>query len=206
MGITATTLVSGPGAEPVTLAEVKEHLRIDDTDSDDVLTGLIKTAREYVEKITRRALISQTWDMFLDEWPDEKYIEVRYPPLQSVTSVTYTDSGGTVNTLSTEKYEVDTDSEPGRVTLKYGKSWPSDTLWPNNPIKVRYVAGYGSSGSDVPQAILTAIKMLVAHRFENREIVVVGQAVDEVPVTASRGTESLGYEAIEINHTGQLRR
>lgn len=152
---------------------------------DDLLDALIAAAREHAETFTSRALLTQTWDIYLDDWPSGDYIELPYPPLQSVTSVTYTDSDGTTNTFAATSYSVDTDSEPGRVVLDYGESWPSVTLATKNPIKVRFVAGYGNERSDVPQPIKQALLMLIAHWFENREATVVSsrltQAGSELP-------------------------
>jgi uncharacterized phiE125 gp8 family phage protein len=144
------------------------------TDEDDLITALIVSAREYIENITRRALITQTWDIYFQSWPgaDEYGVssfEIPKAPLQSVTGVYYTDTDGTENTVSTDDYDVDTDSLPGRVTLAYGASWPSASLHPKNPIRIRFVAGYGAAGSNVPQTIKQAMYYYISQLFEFRE-------------------------------------
>jgi uncharacterized phiE125 gp8 family phage protein len=55
-----------PAAEPVTLAEAKAHLRLADSSEDDLLTGLIRAARQDVERATGMALIDQHWRLVLD--------------------------------------------------------------------------------------------------------------------------------------------
>ncbi|PZN51615.1 MAG: hypothetical protein DIU65_11005, partial [Proteobacteria bacterium] len=50
-----------PAAEPVTLAEVKVHLRIDGTTEDELVAGLVRAARQEVERATGMALIEQSW-------------------------------------------------------------------------------------------------------------------------------------------------
>jgi len=101
-----------PTAEPVSLEEAKWHLRIDTDDNDYIIEGLIKAAREHAEAVLNRALLSQTWCMYLEDWPDdEDYIEIPYPPLQSITSIIYTDYNGALNT-----WTVATDST-GDTTL-----------------------------------------------------------------------------------------
>ena len=55
-----------PGAEPVTLAEAKDHLRLQHASEDELLAGLIRAAREDVERATGMALIDQTWRLALD--------------------------------------------------------------------------------------------------------------------------------------------
>jgi hypothetical protein len=59
--------VTEPSIEPVTLAEMKRHLRafMSVTDDDDDITNLIVAAREWVEDYTGRALIDQTWRLSL---------------------------------------------------------------------------------------------------------------------------------------------
>lgn len=178
-----------PAAEPVSLAEAKAHLRVDIDDDDDYISGLISAARQYVETATRRAFISQTWRLSLDRWPAGDAIELRKPPLASVSSIVYRDSDGASTTWGTSNYIVDTDSEPGRIVLADGASWPSVTLYPVNPIQVTYVAGYGAAGSSVPQYLRHAVLLLVAHWYENREAILVGTIARDLPLAV----ESLIY-------------
>jgi uncharacterized phiE125 gp8 family phage protein len=149
------------------------------TAEDDLLTAIITAAREHVEDITRRALITQTWDYYLDAFPSDKdFIRLPFGNLASVTSVSYKDTDGTETTMTvTTDYLVETNGDQcGRIVLPYGESWPTDTLYPSNPIKIRFVCGYGAAGSSVPKKILTAIKMIIADLYENREAQAVGSA------------------------------
>ncbi|MCI0420082.1 MAG: head-tail connector protein [Acidobacteria bacterium] len=189
----ALSLITGPITEPVTLADAKSHLRVDTTDEDAYLSALIKAAREKLEQDMRRAFVQQIWEMFMDCFPDE--ITIPLPPLVSVTSVKYLDTAGTEQTLATSEYVVDAKSEPGRIALAYGKSWPStrDTL---NAVTVRFVAGYGAAGATnssqaVPEGIRQAIKFLVAHWYDNREPAA-QQSV--VPVAIEMTLESLTWQ------------
>lgn len=174
-------LVTAPATEPWTVSELKTHLRIDISDDDTLLSGLLTAAREYVEEAARRALITQTWRLNLGTWPEGGEILLPRPPLQSVTSIVYKDSDGNSTTWSTSAYIVDTDSEPGRVVLAYGESWPSVTLLPANPIIITYVAGYGDDATDVPGRLRRCISLLVGHWYENREGTVGGTIIREVP-------------------------
>ena len=161
-------LVSAPTEEPVTIKNIMDHLRIDSDNEYNLIDTYIKTARQYCEKWQNRSYITQTWKLVLDDFPDEKYIELPLPPLQSVSSIIYYDIGDGSNTLPTSDYFVDISSEPGRVGLNYAKTWPSITLRPRNAVEITYVAGYGGA-SDVPEHIKHAIKLLVGHLYENRE-------------------------------------
>lgn len=171
---------AAPASEPVTTDEAKSHVRVDISDDDTLIDSLIASARDTIEKLARRALITQTWRLSLDNWPDGDAIELPRPPLQSVSSITYTESDGTVNTWDTSGYIVDTDSEPGRVVLAYGESWPSVTLYPAAAIKITFVAGYGDEAGDVPEPWKQAIKLLVAHWYENREPIQAGK-MEQIP-------------------------
>lgn len=161
-------LAIGPAVEPVTLQEAKDHLRVTTTDEDTLIQSYIKAAREHVETFTRRALMQQTWDLFLDAFPSSSEIALPMPPLQSVISFTYTDKDGVQTVWDPSNYLVNANKEPGRLVLAYGKSWPAVTLLPTSGIAVRFAAGY-KDGASVPEAAKLAIKTLVARAFENRE-------------------------------------
>jgi uncharacterized phiE125 gp8 family phage protein len=161
-------LITPPAAEPVSLSEAKEHLRITGTDEDALITTFIEAAREYCEEYQNRAYITQTWDLSLDEFPDSPY-SLPKPPLQSISSIKYYDQDGTEDEFNASNYLVDTASVKGRVSLAYGKSWPSVGLQPMNGVIIQFIAGYGDAGSDVPERIRNAIKVLVGQIYENRE-------------------------------------
>lgn len=144
------TLYTPPTSEPIHLTEAKLHLRLaadaigaaSYTAEDAALSAAVSAVRGVAEAETWRALVLQTWDYYLDEWPITDEIILPFPPLRRVDGITYTDSEGVVNTLPSTEYSVDTVSEPGRVVLAYGKVWPSATLAPSIPIKIRFAAGY----------------------------------------------------------------
>jgi len=130
------------------------------------LTDAITDGRETVETITRRALLTQTWDAFLEEWPDKDFIELPFGNLQSVTSVKYKDTDGTETTLTvTTDYLVETNGEQrGRIVLPYGVSWPSATLYPSNPISIRFICGW-TAASLLPANIRRACKLAAEDAF-----------------------------------------
>lgn len=181
------TLISAPAVEPLFLAEVKNHLRVeeDQLEDDALIVALMETARTYFEGrhgILNQALITQTWEWTLDCFPRYATMPMRVPlpPLQSVSSITYVDTAGDTSTWSASNYRVDTASQPGRITPAYGEIYPSARNV-TNAITVRFVAGYGSSWNDVPKPLRQAMLMLVAHLYEHREPVVVGSTPAELP-------------------------
>lgn len=147
-----------------------------DATEDALLTKRLKAVRGKVEKFTRRALITQTWDAYLDAFPRKNFISLPFGQLQSIASgaFTYTDSGGTVTTMVvTTDYLLDTVSEPGRIVLPYGVSWPSFTAYPVNPIAIRFVCGYGLA-VDVPEEIKTSILFMLADIYSERGEKIIG--------------------------------
>lgn len=166
MGLVLTT---APASEPVSTAEAKTHLRIDTTDEDIYVASLVKAARQWVEQVTRRALITQTYTLTLDDFwrGGDQVLFVPRPTLQSVTSITYVDGDGITQTWATTEYEVDTSRDPGRIVLADGKSFPT-TADETNAITIVYDAGYGDAATDVPSEIVHAIKLLVGEMYCDR--------------------------------------
>ena len=176
-----TTLKTAPAAEPISLDEAKRHVRIDidETDHDDYLHDLITAARDQVEMITWRKLITQTWYAYLQDWPRGTYIELPFGKLQSVTAIKYTDVDGDESTWDSDEYIVGTDYQNGRVTLADGYTWPNETLYPSNPVEIEFVCGYGLAVS-VPPQIKHAMKMIISELFENRETSIIGTIFKEM--------------------------
>lgn len=172
--------ITEPSVEPITLAEAKLHLRVDHSTDDDLITELIQTAREEAEKVLGRSLITQTWERRLDAFPASE-IQLGWPPVQSITSVIYVDGDGTEITLDAEDYTLDSSTEPGYVLpSRTQEVWPV-TLDVVNAVRVRFVAGYGSSGASVPASIKTWMKIQIGTAYKLREAVAIGVSVSEIP-------------------------
>jgi len=161
--------ITDAASEPITTADLKTQLRIDLTEDDTLLGNWIKMARLYAEDFTRRSFINTTWDVKYDYgFPCQHPIELPRSPLASVTSITYIDTNGDGQTVTASDYNVDTSATPGRIYRDYGYSWPS-TQAIENAVTIRFVAGYGSAASSVPQTIIQAIALMVGAMYEYRE-------------------------------------
>lgn len=194
-----TILVTSATGEPVGLNEIRSHMRLSTgstgspTADDNRIMGFVRTARRKVEALSGRFMYKQTWDTYLDNWPSGNEIELPYNPLIHVstgTGLAYKNSsgGGWVNVPSSDGehgWEYDPVSEPPRVVLKNNMSWPSETLYNINPVRVRAIYGYGTSGkaysTNVPEDGKSAIKLLAAHYYENREASIVAQTMQMIP-------------------------
>lgn len=182
----ALKINTAPAAEPITLTELKTHLRVVGTAEDTPLTSLITAARDAAEKFTGRAFINRTYDLYLDEWPSKsesewwdgvregasvreaaRAINLPYPPLSSVSAINYYSDADVETLWAATNYHVDIASDPGRIALKQGGTIPLPTKTING-IKITYVAGYGAAASSVPQLIRNGVLMIGAHLYENR--------------------------------------
>jgi uncharacterized phiE125 gp8 family phage protein len=169
-----------PAAEPLDADDARRHLRVTDEDVD--VAAYIAAARARVEGVTERALITQTWTVKLDGFWGSADLELPYPPLASVTSIVYwTDESGSTSTVAATVYEVDTASEPGRVRLKPGQSWPSDLYVKVGCITITFTSGYGATYASVPASFQQAMRLLLGHYDQNREGVVTGTIATALP-------------------------
>lgn len=174
-----------PVAKLLTIQEVKAQCRIDGSDEDTLLLGLIDAATSYLDGysgILGRALVNQTWQADFAGFGDE----VRLPigNLVSVTSVTYYDASNAILTLSSLIYAAFSDALGPYIALKPAQVWPSSYARPD-AVRVTWVAGYGAAASDVPIAIRQAALLLVANWYDNRSAVSIGDTPTELPFAVS---------------------
>jgi len=173
-----TRLNTAPTAEPVTLLEAKFHLRLATVEAqadqyiqeDDLLNSLIQTATILAQNFTRRALMTQTWDGYLQSFPET--IRLPFPPAQAVTSIL-------VEGVSFTDFQVTTE---GILSPADGYSWPSLSSAPGpDPIVITWDAGYGSAAADVPVPIRQAMLLIIGHLYANREATVPGISMQVLP-------------------------
>jgi hypothetical protein len=183
------TLTSPPASEPVTVTQLKNHLRIPSTVTNEdttVLPMLITSARSLFEAWTGRGFVTQTYTLTLDDWANwrnywqyysavgifpssfavdnwlTKPLLMPVNPVQSVNSITYIDTNGNTQTLPTNEYVVDSTREPARLMLLNFPSLDYDTL---PRIQISFTAGYSSIPVDLQHGIL----MLAADFYRQRE-------------------------------------
>lgn len=166
--------------EPVSLVEAKAHLRVGLDEEDDLISALIVTAREHVENVTGRQLVTAAKELTLSGFDvrDDCLILLPYPPLQSVDTITYIDTGGDEQTLAANKYQVDMTVEPAELLPAWGESWPA-TRCQFGSVTIAYTAGYGDA-ADVPAAIKAAMLLIVGNLYENREDAVIDTIVGKI--------------------------
>jgi len=163
---------------------------VTDSNSDTLIDTLVTAARKEVEERTGRALINQTWNLYIDGapfgghglndlkaslgWPIDANlpglsgaIPLPRPPLSSITSISSFDSDNTETTFSTDNYRADTIKQPGRAVLNDGYNWPTD-LRETQSLRIVYVAGYGTAASSVPNPLMAAAYQILYDLFRDR--------------------------------------
>lgn len=180
------SLVTAATEDPISIGDARAHLRVDGSDEDILITSHVQAATAWVENYTRRALVTQTWELWMDAFPADGIIEMPAPPLRTVASVKYYDSAGVLQTLSASTYVVTAPAGPqaerGSIRLVAGASWPTTQDRPNTVV-VRFDAGYGAGG-DVPAAIRAAILLIVGELYKNREQSITSSTITKVPFAA----------------------
>lgn len=158
-----------PAVEPLSLAEARLHLRLDDTAEDLLVSALIVAARQFAESHLGRALVTQGFRLWLDEWPaGRRALELPRPPLAAIEAVTVFDEDGVASLVDPATYLADVVATPGRLVLRAGVSPPFGAR-AANAIAIDYSAGFGPLAEDVPEPIRRGMALLLGHLFESRE-------------------------------------
>jgi uncharacterized phiE125 gp8 family phage protein len=180
-----------PVGEVITLAEAKDHLRIvDDPTQDSLIQGIVRSAESYVETVTNRALLPQTWKAYWRCFPREQYLLLPIGPVTAVAHVKYTDSTGSQITWASTNYNVQLEEEPAKIWLNYGNIWPSAVLRPGVSVEVQFTAGYASAAV-VPSDLKHAILLLIGAWYENPSDIVTGTKASADARPLPRGVDAL---------------
>lgn len=159
-------LIAPPTYRPVSLDELKAHLRIDYSDNDSELKALLDESIKYVEEMTGYRLCTQTWTYKRDRFASK--IPIPISPLQSISSITYQDDNNAEQTWAATNYKVDTASVPARLVLAYGGTIP--TVYPDlDSVSITLVVGFGQPDK-VPEKFKRAIKLYAQWQHDGDEI------------------------------------
>lgn len=177
------TLKTAATKDPVDIATAKRQCRIEDeVSADDALLRVyLKAATAWVESYTGRSLMSQTWQLSLEDFPEEVYLP-HGAPNAAIVSVKYYDTSNALQTLSSSVYQLVSFSEPACLTLVDGQVWPA-TYDRDDAVIVEYTAG-ATSAETVPAPLQQAVLLLVGHWYEHREQSVAGTIISNIPMAA----------------------
>lgn len=161
-------LLAGPAAEPITLAEAKMYLRVDHDAEDALISSLITAARATVEALTRRVLIDQGWRIVRDAWPASGLIAAPVNPLREIVAAHVVDAAGEEIELALDAFALDTARLPGLIRVARS-ALPA----PGRPlagIAIDVIAGHGASADHVPSPLIEAVRVVLAHFYEHRDV------------------------------------
>lgn len=158
-------VVTPPDHEPLTMGEARAHLRLDGNDDDATVLALIMAARAQIEAMTGRSLITRTLRAHFDGFAAPLWLP--RAPVSAVSSISYVDQAGEMQTLAADRYQVVAGEWSPAVYPAYGVSWPGTRPQPE-AVSITYVAGYGTINA-IPAPIKAAMLLLVGHLFQNRE-------------------------------------
>jgi uncharacterized phiE125 gp8 family phage protein len=157
------TRLTEPGAEPLLLADAKTFLRVTGSDDDGLISTLIRTARDRIERETGLALIDQSWRITLDRWPTDARIAIPLRPLKTLDAARVLDANAVPSSVALSLFDVA--ALAGLIRLKSSPPVPARL---QAGIELDLTIGYGPNGIAVPTSLLLAIQQLVAFWFENR--------------------------------------
>jgi uncharacterized phiE125 gp8 family phage protein len=179
----SSILITPPALEPISLAEAKAYLRVAHNDDDAVITALIAGARSHVEAQTRRALIAQTWRLVRDAWPADGRMAVVPVPLIAIAAARVLGDDGTPTAIDVEAFVVDAAAAPAVIAFApWSLPVPGRKV---GGIEIDVEVGYGGEAADVPEPLRQAMKLLIAHWYENRGLLAVGASGTVLPVSVA---------------------
>ena len=189
-------VITPPTDEALTLGEVKDYLRVSVTTDDQLIEDLIGEARTWAENLTGRALMPQTRELVLDAFPDSP-AKIYCAPIQAISTFKYRDSTGAETTwLPATNYILDADHVPPRLSLGYGISWPSVTLYPVSGVRVRFTSGYslGSAAitlqrTAVPQPLKKTMLRRIQWLYDHRDVAVTAGLRGRIDVSTPETVE-----------------
>lgn len=176
-------LVTPPTAMALTMAEVKENLRIAHDDDHNLLTNLIAAVTSYLDGpfgILRNCLLDQVWAVRAPSWGG---LRLGLGNVQAAVLVSYWPAdGGAEVTLDPAAYRLEFDAHGAFVVLT-GAARPELALRAD-AVTAHFRAGYGPQAKHVPEAIRQAMQLLVGHYYKHSEAVISGTRPTELPMGA----------------------
>lgn len=186
-------VVIQPSAAVVSLQECKADLRVDSTAEDELIQSYLDAAVRMAGEITGRTLAPTGFALSVAGVYAGGCLRVPFTPVTALTAVKYFDLDGIEQTQPVEDFRLYSYDDHAIVEPVPGKTWPT-TESRRDALTVEFTAGY----ADAPPASITkAIRMLVAHWYENRTAVVTGTIATPLPMAVETllGLERVNWSA-----------
>ncbi len=161
------TLINPPANEPISVSEIKDHLRILNDDNNDDLSGLGVSARHALEARSGFAFLPQVW-AYQTERQGQTDIVLPITPVLEINALEIVHDDGSLEAIDRDHFRVELGSV-SRIRLnQYSLASQVVNFSPRDHIKITFTAGHRSIG-DIPPELRHAIRILIAHFYENRE-------------------------------------
>lgn len=148
--------------EPVSLSELKTHLRVTSNSEDAYLLTLITQAREMAETYANAVIAQQSFRLTLDQFVGQIYLP--YTPVISIDSFTYVDTAGATQTLTSSDYHFSNTAYDPVLIPPYSESWPNAQDG-YEKVVIEFTAGFATA----PEYAKAAIMMIAGDLWMNRE-------------------------------------
>lgn len=158
------SIITPPSVLPVTLTQIKKHLRIDHATDDDYLTTLAEAATAHIELDIRQLLISRIMRQYSDLPEPGCGLDLELYPVINIESVICFDGAGNPVTISSSSYALR--REQHSFALEFDATFSAEA-YPNG-LEVDVRCGYGDTGVDIPSNISRALLVLIGHWYEHR--------------------------------------
>lgn len=202
------SIVTPPADTALRVEDLREQCKVDDELDDAYFQRLIGVVTARAQRATRRALITQTWDLSLDQWPVQAdgsllpaggWVELPKAPLQRIVSITYIDLAGVTQTWDPSNYLVDAPQgdycRRGRLSLGWVKVWP--IIRPiANAVTIRMDCGYGDGPEDVPDILLQAMLLDAGTLFEIRASILAGTRAVAIEIPSTSNDIYLSFRSL----------
>ena len=175
-------LDTAPTLQLINVSQAKKFCRIDDDDSDAILTDLIAGAVSTAEAFLQMSLLPTIWRYTLDGFPACIVLPIGPVLTTDALAITYVDSAGASQPLASSDYQIRL-GESAEISPGYSKSWPATQPGTYDAVTVTFTAGYASAAA-VPAAIKQGVRLIIGDFYENRENTVLGVTPTEMPLSA----------------------
>jgi len=176
-----------PTDQGVTLAEAKQHLRVEFNDDDALISALIIASRQQIEEtLVWRALTPRTYRATYDTWNGSE-VWLPMPPAVAVLAVSVVDDGVPDVVVAPTGYVLD----PNLGRLRFYGDGAGGAA---GRLQIDYTAGYDAA----PGWAKAAILLQVGNLYENREAVVVGAGVSAIQIPQALEALTLRWRAYQL--------
>lgn len=188
--------LAAPTTAVVSLAEAKSWLRVEHAEKDDDIRDLVAAATAYVAQQADLTLAPTSFEQRVDRWP-VGCVELDTGPVRDIADVVYLDPAGAEQSIDAADFAWEPTSTGARVWLTAGFSQPALADRPG-AVRIVFAAGFndpqataGDDRLELPAQASTAIRLLVAHWWRNRETVSLGAPPASMPFGVDAIIETL---------------